>query len=443
KGDQIAQLYPTDIAQPEVALAALPHALHKDQIRILIVDDEIINQKVLNNHLQSKEYQLIFASNGEEALDLIQHSPAFDLVLLDVMMPRMSGYEVCEQIREHHLPSELPVIMVTAKNQVVDLVQGLQVGANDYLTKPFTKAEFLARVQTQLDLQRIFSVTSKFIPNAFIRALGLERITEVNLGDHTQQDVSVMFTDIRAYTTLSETMTPEENFRFVNSFIGRMGPKIQDRGGFINQYLGDAIMAIFPQEPAMALDAAIAMQLSLQEYNELRLQKKRIPIRMGVGIHSGSLIMGIIGDAQRLDAATISDTVNTASRIESLTKYFGASILLTGDTLDQIPNASDYQLRRLGAVQVKGKKEPVRVYECFDGDLPEQIEHKASTIDLFNQGLEAFLNQEFSVAIEAYTEIKKRNPLDHAADLFLHKSIKLLQEGTPTDWTGVEKMLFK
>ncbi|MFK7923064.1 MAG: response regulator [Bacteroidia bacterium] len=414
-----------------------------DKIRVLIVDDELINQKVLKNHLNSRQYELAFANNGAEALDLVANAAPFDLVLLDVMMPKMSGYEVCERIREQHLPSELPVIMVTAKNQVVDLVQGLQVGANDYLTKPFSKAEFLARVQTQLDLQRIFSVTSKFVPNAFIRALGLERITEVALGDHTQQEVSVLFTDIREYTTLSETMSPEDNFRFVNSFIGRMGPAIQEKGGFVNQYLGDAIMAIFPNEPSEALDAAISMQQSLHQYNQHRLQKDRIPVKMGVGLHSGSLIMGIIGDAQRMDAATISDTVNTASRIESLTKYFGASILLTEDTLNQIDNQDRYSLRKLGAVQVKGRKESVMVYECFDGESVEQLKLKAETLKQFDAGLIAFLKQDFAAAISAFEIVKQVNPMDFAADLFLHKSIKLLQEGIPEDWTGVEKMLSK
>ncbi|HRI58572.1 MAG TPA: two-component regulator propeller domain-containing protein, partial [Saprospiraceae bacterium] len=216
-------------------------------ISILVVDDEPVNQQVLKNHLHTAHYHITPALNGEEALHALESGRTFDLVLLDLMMPRMSGYEVCQKIREKYLPSELPIIMVTAKNQVLDLVQGLDTGANDYLAKPFSKEEFLARVKTQLNLHHINEATSKFVPNEFLRSLGRDNITEVLLGDHVEREVTVLFSDIRDYTTLSESMMPEENFNFVKAFNGRMGPVIQQHKGFVNQYLGDGIMAIFPE----------------------------------------------------------------------------------------------------------------------------------------------------------------------------------------------------
>ena len=228
-------------------------------IQILVVDDEPINQQVLKKHLAGLNFQTQSAMNGEEAIKAIEANPHFDLILLDVMMPRMSGYEVCEKIREEYLPSELPVIMITAKNQLKDIVQGLSVGANDYLPKPFHKEELLARIKTQIDLHNIFDVAGRFIPNEFLRSLNRDRITEVRLGDHTQKTVTVLFLDIRGYTTLAESMSPEDNFRFVNAFHGRMGPIIKRNGGFVNQYLGDAIMSIFPNNPEHALQAAIEM----------------------------------------------------------------------------------------------------------------------------------------------------------------------------------------
>ncbi len=210
-------------------------AQNGNAVRILVVDDEPINQQVLKNHLSGQDFQLTQAMNGEEAIKALKGiEQPFDLVLLDIMMPRMSGYEVCQKIREKFLPSELPVIMITAK----DLVQGLALGANDYLAKPFTKEEFLARVNTQLDLHRINEVTGKFVPNEFLRSLGRERITEVMLGDQTEKEVTVLFSDIRDYTTLAEGMTPQENFKFINAINTRMGPIIQKNNGFVNQYLG-------------------------------------------------------------------------------------------------------------------------------------------------------------------------------------------------------------
>ena len=140
-------------------------------------------------------------------------------------------------------------------------------------------------------------------------------------------------------------MTPHENFKFVNAFNGRMGPIIQKNSGFVNQYLGDAIMAIFPKSPQDALNAAIGMQQAVITYNQERQIKGRAPMKIGIGLHTGPLIMGIIGDKNRMDAATIADTVNMASRVESLTKHYGTSILVSADSLDKIEDKADYQLR--------------------------------------------------------------------------------------------------
>ena len=282
-----------------------------EALNILIVDDEPINHQVLKNHLSSESYHVTHAMNGTEALEALGNGQKYNLVLLDVMMPKMTGYEVCEKIRQKYIPSELPVIMVTAKNQVQDLVHGLNIGANDYLAKPFTKQEFLARVKTQLDLNRIFEVTGRFIPNEFIKSLGKERITDVLLGDHVHMDVTVLFSDIRDYTTLSEQMSPKDNFEFINAYNGRIGPIVQENQGFINQYLGDAIMALFPQNSEDGLKTTIDIQNNLRHYNQRRIKKGRQIIRTGMGLHTGPLIMGITGDEKRMDAAIISDTVNT------------------------------------------------------------------------------------------------------------------------------------
>lgn len=412
----------------------------EDKIRILVVDDEPVNQQVLKNHLSSGFYDLVQAMNGEDAMRHIESGEAFDLVLLDVMMPRMSGYEVCRKIREKHLPSELPVIMVTAKNQVEDLVQGLSLGANDYLAKPFSREEFLARIQTHIDLHRIFDVTERFIPNEFLRSLGRQRITEVELGDFAEREVTVFFSDIRDYTALSESMTPEQNYRFVNAYNGRMGPIIMKNRGFVNQYLGDAIMAIFPENPADALKAAIEMQQALRLYNMERQSKGRIPVRIGAGLHSGSLIMGIIGDRRRMDAATISDTVNTASRIESLTKHFGTSILLSEDSLEKIGDKEAFHLRFLGKVRVKGKREAIGIYECFDGDPSPMIERKLDTLSQFQEGRTYYLDGRFKEAMEAFEGVLRNNPEDATTQLFLNRIAHYLTHGKPEGWTGVELM---
>ena len=273
--------------------------------------------------------------------------------------------------------------------------------------------------------------------------MGRERITDVALGDHTEREVTVLFADIRGYTALAETMTPEETYQFVNAFNSRMGPVIRDHKGFINQYLGDAIMAIFPESPTDALQAAIHMQKIIHQYNQERIKRNRQVIAVGRGVHTGSLIMGIIGDQQRIDAATIADTVNTASRIESLTKHYGASILLSEDSMEKIGKRDTFHFRYLGKVQVKGKKEPVGLYECYNGDAPDVAVLKTKTQADFEKGLEQFLHQEFPEASATFNKVLKVNPDDHTAQLFLNKSSGYIVTAPPDDWDGVEVMTYK
>ncbi len=238
-------------------------------------------------------------------------------------------------------------------------------------------------------------------------------------------------------------MTPDENFRFVKSLNGRLGPLIRQNRGFINQYLGDAIMAIFPFNAQDALEAGICMQKTLRKYNEERQHKNRNPIKIGMGMHTGPLIMGIIGDQHRMEPATISDTVNTASRIESLTKHYGASILLSEPSLKQLQDPEEYHFRFVGPVQVKGKEKTVNIYECFDGDSPELMEGKLTTLSLFEDGLNHYFKRKFAEAIRIFQEVLQKNPEDQIAAFFLERSKLNLVSGVDDSWTGVELMRTK
>lgn len=435
---------PTKNGSPSISeLEDMPSFYSREKmIRILIVDDEPINHQVLRQHLRSPHFDVLSAMNGLGALAMLEDPDLHvDLILLDVMMPGMSGYEVAEKIRKTHLPSELPIIMVTAKNQVTDLVRGLQIGANDYLAKPFTKDEFLARLTTHLTLHRINSASSRFVPTEFIRTLGRNTITDVQLGDYTSQDITVLFTDIREYTSLTEQMSPADNFRLVRSYAGRMGPIIQSHHGFVNQYLGDGIMALFQQGPSDALQAAIDMQIEIRAYNLDRRSKERIPLKVGMGIHTGPLVLGIIGDEQRSDPAVISDTVNTTSRLEGLTKYYQANILLSEESFQLTGTDLRASCRYLGKVQVKGKKAPLGIYECFAGDPPEIIESKHESISLFKQSVDAFLAGQMDEAATGFREVAETG--DPVAMRFLSQALHYRTEGVPKDWAGVEVMMVK
>ena len=292
-------------------------------------------------------------------------------------------------------------------------------------------------------MRRIYEVTAKFVPYEFIGSLGHHVITDVRLGDQVEKVVTVLFTDIRDYTSLSEQMTPEETFRFVCSYNEHLGPIIRKHNGFINQFLGDAIMALFPEGADGALAAAIEIKKDILDFNEKRKLKKRTPIQIGVGMHTGPLIMGITGDKDRLDATTISDTVNTASRIESLTKYYKAGILLSEATLQQIAHPEVFNLRHLGKVQVKGKQAPVGIYECFSGNTENEIMIKEKTLSLFNEGMNHYLNKSFASAIKNFQSVIETHPEDMTAEFFLDNATRYLQKGVPENWAGVVEMTNK
>ncbi|HEV8508805.1 MAG TPA: adenylate/guanylate cyclase domain-containing protein, partial [Chitinophagaceae bacterium] len=262
-------------------------------------------------------------------------------------------------------------------------------------------------------MRLVYEATGKFVPYEFIGSLGHNVITDVKLGDQVEKIVTVLFSDIRDYTSLSEQMSPEENFKFVCAFNERMGPAIRRHNGFINQYLGDAIMAIFPRNAEDALLAAIEMQKEVQHLNKIRNANDQMPIQIGVGMHTGPLIMGITGDKDRMDATTISDTVNIASRLESLTKHYSVNIILSDSSLKQIGQKDGFHLRSLGLVQLKGKREAVEIHECFDSNPVPDKEKKLNTLAAFNEGVSFFLNKSFQEANLAFKKVVDTDPGDH------------------------------
>jgi class 3 adenylate cyclase len=192
-----------------------------------------------------------------------------------------------------------------------------------------------------------------------------------------------MFTDIRAFTSLSEKMTPQENFKFINTYLSRMEPIINQFQGIIDKYIGDAIMALFPNSADDAVQAAIAMLKQLVKYNQGRRNAGYKPIQIGIGIHTGRLMLGTVGGQNRMDSTVISDAVNLASRVEGLTKTYGIPLLITEQTKSRLTDVSQYQIRCLDHVTVKGKMETVTVYEVFDAEPAAGFERKAKTLPYF------------------------------------------------------------
>ena len=202
----------------------------------------------------------------------------------------------------------------------------------------------------------------RFVPHSFLGFLKKESVIDLQLGDHVQREMTVLFSDIRSLTTLSETMTPQENFDFVNAFLRRVGPVIRDHGGIVDKYIGDAVMALFPGTGTDAARAAIAMQQRVAEYNVQRRAQGYVPIAIGVGLHTGRLILGTVGESERMNSTVISDAVNLASRLEGATKHYGVRIIVSEGTRAQLDPSANFGLRFLDRLQVKGKSEPIAIY---------------------------------------------------------------------------------
>ncbi|MEG3971560.1 AAA family ATPase [Microcoleus sp. T2B6] len=274
------------------------------------------------------------------------------------------------------------------------------------------------RIRFTAELFLLNQAYERFVPNQFLQFLDKSSIIDVELGDQVQLEMSVLFSDIRDFTTLSETMTPKENFRFINSYLSRMEPVINENNGFIDKYIGDAIMALFSGEANNAVKAGIAMLHCLVEYNQNRANFGCAPIQIGIGINTGTLMLGTVGGQNRMDGTVISDAVNLASRVESLTKNYGVSLLITQPTYSRLENPSQYAIRTLDTVKVKGKSELVTVYEVFDADPPEIKEGKLATLELFAEARAIYWERKFAEAARLFAECWRQNPGDAVAKIY-------------------------
>jgi class 3 adenylate cyclase len=235
-------------------------------------------------------------------------------------------------------------------------------------------------------------------------------------------------------------MTPQENFAFINAYLEKFSPMIRDHDGIVGRYTGDAIMALFPQQAEDALKAAIATLKLLAKHNEERRVKGELAIQLGIGLHTGSLMLGIVGERERAQGDIFSDAVNLAHRIEGLSKLYGVSIVISKQTLSRLPEADRYHRRFLGKVQVKGKKEPVSVFEIYDGDPEPIVELKLETKADFEEGLHHYFAKEFAEASVCFNNVLKANAEDKTARLYLERSAQFMVRGVPEDWEGVEAM---
>jgi class 3 adenylate cyclase len=275
----------------------------------------------------------------------------------------------------------------------------------------------------------------RFVPHEFLGYLKKQSIVDVQLSDSIEKHMTVLFSDIRNFTRLSEAMTPEENFMFVNSYFGVMGPVVRKHNGFVDKYIGDGMMALFDHTDD-AVSAANEMLEKLKEYNRNSSIERPESLRIGIGLHKGKVRLGTVGEQNRLDATVISDAVNLASRIEGLTKLYGAQILITETIYRSIEETEKYHIRLMDKVKVSGRQEPITIYEIFNGD-PENIQTlKLELKKDFEQAIALYQLREFEKAKQLFKQYLVKFPDDRPAQLYFKRCERYAVEGVPNDWNG-------
>ncbi len=278
---------------------------------------------------------------------------------------------------------------------------------------------------------------SRFVPFQFLELLNRESIEDIDAGDHVSIETSVLFADIRDFTSLSEALGPAGTFAALNEFLVAVEPMVEQQNGFINQYLGDAVMALFPGKVDAALTCAIQMIGQSRELNARRSGSGELAIRFGMGISSGPLMLGAIGGGKRLDSNVVGDTANLASRVQSLTKTYGVSTLFTEYTRARLDKQEEFCFRELDRVVVKGREAAVSIYELYDCDTGPLQKQKHETATQFAAALEEYRNGDFQAARDMFEACRAKAPDDNAARLYVERCGELIANPPGEPWRGV------
>ena len=350
---------------------------------VLVVDDDALNRRLLTATLAREGLRTTSATDGAEALAAIHEDPP-DVVLLDIEMPGIDGFEVLARIKGDEAIRHLPVIMISGLGDTESVVRCLEIGADDFLPKPFDVAILRARVNAGLDRkalhdlerERVRGLFTRFLPEQMVdemlaRTDGDARITPELL------TATVLFGDLRGFTSFAEGRPVDDVIEAINTYLTLMTDAVLDHGGTLVDYMGDGIMAAFGAPVAsddhadLALAAARAMAgEQLATFNAWLTGTAGVeePIRMGVGINSGPVVSGSVGSPRRLDYAVIGDTTNTASRIEAMTKELDHTVLFserTKDALHQVPEDAI----SLGEFEIRGRSAKIELW-ALDVEAP-------------------------------------------------------------------------
>ncbi len=353
---------------------------------ILVVDDNGINRDLLSRYLERQGHTVQVAHNGRQALEIIA-TGAFDLVLLDITMPGLTGYEVLQHLKNSETWRDLPVIMISALDEMDSVVRCIELGAEDYLPKPFNPVLLRNRVGDFLEKKRLrdlageqqrklhelntaLELRNRFIRETFGSYLSDEIVdTILKKGGlkikGEKRRATILMADLRGFTSISERLPAEDVVAMLNIYLETMTEIIQKYQGTIDEFIGDAILVIFgapilrPDDPLRAVACAVEMQLAMTSVNERNRQSGYPEVALGIGINTGEVVMGNIGSQKRIKYAVVGRAVNLTARIESYT--VGGQIFISETTLDECGDI--LWIDRAMKVMPKGINKPLTIHE--------------------------------------------------------------------------------
>jgi class 3 adenylate cyclase len=402
---------------------------------ILLVDDNPANLRAGKSAL-TENYNVYTAVSAARMFDLLtEKKPA--LILLDINMPETNGYEAIRRLKSGSDTADIPVIFLTAKSDSGSEIDGLSLGAVDYITKPFVPSLLLKRIEVQLLIEnqkkallkqtkileaqrRRLEYYNKNLKKAFDTYLSEEVVERViadpsllHLGG-SRQNMTVIFTDIQKFTSIAEKIDPEILVSLLNRYLTGMSDILIEQGGTIDKYVGDAIVSFFgapsvqPDHASRACASAILMKRNEREMNEMFLREGIIPCSMysRIGINSGDMVVGNMGSERRLCYTVMGNEVNIASRLEEINKQFGTWILISESTRNAA--GEDFLCRRLGRVKVEGINKPVNVYELLNFTKDASAD-ELRQVDMFHKALALFEKRDWAGAETEFRNILALN----------------------------------
>ncbi len=419
--------------------------------KLLVVDDEPDVHDVTRLALSGVTYAerrvaILSAYSAKEAKQKLREHPDTAVVLLDVVMERDSaGLEVIDYARTK-LHNQLTrfVLRTGQPGQAPEREVVVRYDITDYKTKTELTATklFTSVVATLRTYDRLFALANhrrhaeataaalaKFVPHEFLSLLRKKDITELRLGDQVQSEMTIMFVDIRGFTKISQTMTPAECFRFINVLFRQVCPKVREYGGFIDKFLGDGFMALFPGRSDNAVAAAVAIQRAVAAYNASQGQRAS-HVQLGIGLHSGCLMLGAVGEEERMETTVLSDSVNLAARVETLTKRYGVGIVISDKTVLALSAPVQHRFRFLDKVKVKGVAQAIAVYEVLDGEDADEVELKLATAADLTRGQDLYGRGLYAEAALHFDRVLRHNPEDTVARLHLQRAALAMLHGS-------------